>query len=29
MMPEGLLQRLTQDEVRGLFAYLTGPDQVP
>ena len=27
--PEGLLQRLTQDEVRDLFAYLTGPDQVP
>ncbi|MBC7964548.1 MAG: dehydrogenase, partial [Fuerstia sp.] len=29
MMPEGLLQRLTPDEVRDLFAYLTGPDQVP
>ena len=29
MMPEGLLQRLTPDEVRDLFAYLTGQDQVP
>lgn len=29
MMPEGMLQRLTPDEVRDLFAYLTGPDQVP
>ena len=29
MMPEGLLQRLTPDEVRDLFAYLSGPDQVP
>lgn len=28
MMAEGLLQRLTPDEVRDLFAYLTGPDQV-
>lgn len=28
MMPEGMLQRLTPDEVRDLFAYLTGPDQV-
>ena len=29
MMPEGLLQRFTSEEVRDLFAYLTGPDQVP
>ncbi len=29
MMPEGMLQRLTPDEVRDLFAYLSGPDQVP
>ena len=29
MMPEGLLQHLTPDEVRDLFAYITGPGQVP
>jgi putative membrane-bound dehydrogenase-like protein len=29
MMPEGMMQRLTADEVRDLFAYLSGPDQVP
>lgn len=29
MMPEGLLQRLRPDEVRDLFAYITGPGQVP
>lgn len=29
MMPEGMLQRLTPDQVRDLFAYLSGPDQVP
>ncbi len=29
MMPEGLLQSLTPDEVRDLLAYVTGPDQVP
>lgn len=29
MMPEGLLQRLAQDDVRDLFAYLVGPGQVP
>lgn len=28
MMPKGMLQRLTPDEVCDLFAYLTGPDQV-
>ncbi|MDA1232811.1 MAG: c-type cytochrome, partial [Planctomycetota bacterium] len=29
MMPEGMLQRLTPDQVRDLFAYLSGPEQVP
>lgn len=29
MMPEGMLPRLTYDEVRDLFAYLSGPEQVP
>ena len=29
MMPEGLLQRLKPDEVRDLFAYLTGSSQAP
>jgi len=29
MMPEGMLQRLTYEEVRDLFAYLSGPRQVP
>jgi putative heme-binding domain-containing protein len=29
LMPEGLLQQLSPDEVRDLFAYLTGPEQVP
>ena len=29
MMPEGMLPRLTYDEVRDLIAYLSGPEQVP
>jgi putative heme-binding domain-containing protein len=29
MMPEGALQTLSTTEVRALFAYLMGPDQVP
>jgi putative heme-binding domain-containing protein len=29
MMPEGLLDKLTKDEVRDLIAYLAGPTQVP
>jgi putative heme-binding domain-containing protein len=29
MMPEGLLQALTEDEVRDLLAYLKSPSQVP
>lgn len=29
MMPEGMLQSLTLDQVRDLFAYLCGPKQVP
>jgi hypothetical protein len=29
MMPEGLLNRLTIDEVRDLVKYLSSPDQVP
>ncbi len=29
MMPEGLLQALTEDEVRDLLAYLKSPAQVP
>jgi putative heme-binding domain-containing protein len=29
MMPEDLLKALTTEEVRGLFAYLQGPGQVP
>jgi hypothetical protein len=28
-MPEGALQTLSTTEVRALFAYLMGPDQVP
>ncbi len=28
-MPEGLLDALTPDEVRDLFAYLMHPAQVP
>jgi putative membrane-bound dehydrogenase-like protein len=28
MMPEGLLQHLQPDEIRDLFGYLMGPDQV-
>ena len=29
MMPEGMLANLTNAELRGLFAYLMGPGQVP
>jgi putative heme-binding domain-containing protein len=29
MMPEGLLQAISEDEVRDLLAYLRGPAQVP
>jgi putative heme-binding domain-containing protein len=29
MMPEGLLDKLTTEEVRDLIAYLAGPNQVP
>jgi hypothetical protein len=29
MMPEGLLNRLTIDEIRDLVKYLSSPDQVP
>lgn len=29
MMPDGLLQNLSNDQVRQLLAYLMGPDQVP
>lgn len=29
MMPEGMLQNLSVDEVRALFAYLMGPGQAP
>lgn len=29
MMPEGMLQNLSPEEVRHLFAYLMGPNQVP
>ncbi len=29
MMPEGLLEKLTQEEVRDLVAYLGSPNQVP
>ena len=29
MMPEGLLQHLSQDDVRDLFAYLAGEHQTP
>lgn len=29
MMPEGMLQKLSAEEVRDLLAYLRGPDQVP
>jgi hypothetical protein len=29
MMPEGLLQAITEDEVRDLLAYLRSPVQVP
>ncbi len=29
MMPEGMLQTLTTDQARDLFAYLMGPGQVP
>ncbi len=28
MMPDGLLDRLTREEVRDLIGYLCGPDQV-
>ena len=29
LMPEGLLSKLSDDDVRDLVAYLTSPDQVP
>jgi putative membrane-bound dehydrogenase-like protein len=29
MMPDGLLQKLTIEQVRDLIAYVSGPDQVP
>jgi hypothetical protein len=29
MMPEGLLENLSSQEVQDLFAYLTGPEQTP
>jgi hypothetical protein len=29
MMPEGLLGKLKDDEVRDLIAYLASPEQVP
>ena len=29
MMPEGLLEKLTNEEVRDLLAYLASPQQVP
>jgi putative membrane-bound dehydrogenase-like protein len=29
MMPDGLLQNLTTDQIRQLLAYLMGPDQAP
>jgi putative membrane-bound dehydrogenase-like protein len=29
MMPDGLLQKLTLDQVRDLIAYISGPSQVP
>jgi putative membrane-bound dehydrogenase-like protein len=29
VMPDGLLQNLTEDQVRDLFGYLMSPDQVP
>jgi hypothetical protein len=29
MMPDGMLQNLSQRQVRELFAYLMGPGQVP
>jgi hypothetical protein len=29
MMPEGLLQSMTGDEIRDLLAYLKSPQQVP
>jgi putative heme-binding domain-containing protein len=29
MMPEGMLDKLTNDEVRDLVAYLASPEQVP
>jgi putative heme-binding domain-containing protein len=29
MMPEGLLDKLSIDEVRDLFAYLSAPSQIP
>ena len=28
-MPDGLLSKLSADDVRDLVAYLTSPDQVP
>jgi len=29
LMPEGLLETLSESEVRDLIAYLSGPDQPP
>jgi hypothetical protein len=29
MMPDGLLQKLTIEQIRDLIAYVSGPDQVP
>jgi putative membrane-bound dehydrogenase-like protein len=29
MMPDGLLQKLTNEQIRDLIAYVSGPDQVP
>jgi len=29
LMPEGLLEKLTDEEVRDLIAYLASPEQVP
>lgn len=29
LMPDGLLSKLSADDVRDLVAYLTSPDQVP
>jgi hypothetical protein len=29
LMPDGLLSKLSDDDVRDLVGYLTSPDQVP